>query len=54
MLGHEANMYFTLDDTPMISILNSRVLVEEKSKVLVSLDVQHSHLFDKETELKID
>lgn len=54
MLGHEANMYFTLDETPMISILNSRVLVEEKSKVNVTLEVEHSHLFDKETELKID
>ncbi len=54
MLGHEANMYFNLEETPMISILNSRIVVEEKSKVYVTFDIEHSHLFDKETELKID
>ena len=53
MLGHEANLYFKIEDTPMISIVNSRVQIEEKSKVTLTFDMEHCHLFDKETQLRI-
>ncbi len=53
MLGHEANLYFKIEDTPMISIVNSIVQIEEKSKVTLTFDMEHCHLFDKETQLRI-
>lgn len=53
MLGHEANLHFNLEDTPMISIVNSRSPIEEQSKIMVTFDMEHSHLFDNETQQRL-
>ncbi|MCM1130426.1 MAG: sn-glycerol-3-phosphate ABC transporter ATP-binding protein UgpC [Roseburia sp.] len=53
MLGHEANLHFKIDDTPMICIVNSRILIDEGSKVGLTFDMDHCHIFDNETQLRI-
>lgn len=53
MLGHEANLHFKIDETAMISIVNSRALIEEGTKVKLTFDMEHCHLFDAETQLRL-
>ncbi|MDE7263811.1 MAG: sn-glycerol-3-phosphate ABC transporter ATP-binding protein UgpC [Anaeroplasmataceae bacterium] len=53
MMGHEANLHFKVEDTPMISIINSRVFIEDGAKVQLTFTMEHCHLFDSETQLRI-
>ena len=53
MLGHEANLHFKIEDTPMISIVNSRTPIDEGTKVKLTFDMEHCHLFDSETQLRL-
>ena len=39
--------------TPMIAKVDSRSTTEAEQKVVLGIDIMHSHLFDKETELSI-
>ena len=53
MLGHEANLHFKVEDTALISIVNSRAPIEEGTKVKLTFDMEHCHLFDAETQLRL-
>ncbi|MDE6660621.1 MAG: sn-glycerol-3-phosphate ABC transporter ATP-binding protein UgpC [Anaeroplasmataceae bacterium] len=53
MLGHEANLHFVIDETAMISIVNSRTPIEEGTKVKLTFDMEHCHLFDAESQLRL-
>ena len=53
MLGHEANLHFKIGETPMISIINSRVPIFEGDTVSLTFDMEHCHLFDNETQNRL-
>ena len=53
MLGHEANLHFKIGETPMISIINSRVPILEGDTISLTFDMEHSHLFDNETQNRL-
>ncbi|MDE6408113.1 MAG: sn-glycerol-3-phosphate ABC transporter ATP-binding protein UgpC [Anaeroplasmataceae bacterium] len=53
MLGHEANLHFKIDETSLISIVNSRTPIDEGTKVKLTFDMEHCHLFDAETQLRL-
>ncbi|MDE7213630.1 MAG: sn-glycerol-3-phosphate ABC transporter ATP-binding protein UgpC [Anaeroplasmataceae bacterium] len=53
MLGHEANLHFVIDETAMISIVNSRAPIDEGTKVKLTFDMEHCHLFDVESQLRL-
>lgn len=53
MLGHEANLHFKIDETSMISIVNSRAPIDEGTMVKLTFDMEHCHIFDAETQLRL-
>ena len=50
MLGSEMNLYFTVDETDMIAVVNPRVQVKADDMIKLAIDNTHVHVFDKETE----
>ncbi|MDE6047069.1 MAG: sn-glycerol-3-phosphate ABC transporter ATP-binding protein UgpC, partial [Anaeroplasmataceae bacterium] len=53
MLGHEANLHFKIEETSLISIVNSRAPIDEGTKVKLTFDMDHCHIFDAETQLRL-
>ena len=50
MLGSEMNLYFTVEDSDMIAVVNPRVQVKADDMVKLAIDNTRIHVFDKETE----
>ena len=53
LLGAETNIYATIDNDPIISVVDSRDDLEPGSKVELVFDMTKCHFFDVETELVI-
>ena len=52
MLGHETNVHFMIEEQQVILVQDSKIAVGGPS-VKLAFDMEHSHLFDLETTLKI-
>lgn len=53
MLGHETNVYFQIENSQIICLLDSRTKVQENEKLKIAFDMNQCHFFNVETEKRI-
>lgn len=53
MLGHESNIYFQIEDTQIVCLLDSRAKIADNTTVKIAFDMNQCHFFDSETENRI-
>lgn len=52
-MGAETYLYLKIEDTNFIARVNPRTTAKPKDNIKVAFDMEHMHLFDKETELAL-